>query len=487
MSKPFSPRPWQIPMLEHLTTHNRCALWAKMGLGKTAVVLTWIMGRRMAGDERKCLILAPLRVARKTWQEECLKWDHLVDMDIIPVIGQVAESRKALAIPAENYSMNYENLPWLIKEFGEQWPFKIVIADESDALKSHRISERIATRKDGTRGTVYYTGQGSQRAGALARIAHTRIESIIQLTGTPAPNGLTDLWGQVWFLDRGERLGRTFEAFSKRWFDKGYDGYSITAKSCADSQINTAVKDLCLAVDGKDWFNLDEPVKLTVEVELPGSARATYRDMEKEMFAAIAGREVQAVNAAAKTAKCLQIASGAVYVEPEATDDIDPRSRAWREVHDEKIQALKSIVAETGGSPLMVCYEFRSDAERLTKAFPKGRVLSTVQDEADFKAGKIPLLFLHPKSCGHGIDGFQHACHHIVFFGHNWNLGQYLQVIERVGPVRQMQAGLNRPVYVYHIVAKGTIDELVMERRETKREVQDILMNACKGERRGND
>ena len=229
-----------------------------------------------------------------------------------------------------------------------------------------------------------------------------------------------------------------------------------------------------MTVDVADWVDLAKPLINNVYVDLPPTAMALYKAMEREMFIAISDRHAEAANAAGRTSKCLQIANGSVYL----TDGED--GREWREIHAEKIQALASIVHETGGVPLMVCYEFRSDLARLLAAFPSGRALVCQQDEDDFRSGLIPLLFLHPKSGGHGIDGFQAPCNNIVFFGHNWSLGQYLQVIERIGPTRQMQAGLRRAVTVHHIIARGTVDELVMERRESKRATQDILLDACK-------
>lgn len=630
MTAVFQPRPWQKPMLDHVLAHDRCALWAGMGLGKTAVTMTALDALYLGGESHPTLILGPLRVARKVWTDERNKWAHLSGLSVVPIIGSEEERLAALRYDAPIYTVNYDNIVWLIEHYGDRWPFRTVVADESDYIKGHRISFRTSSK-----GKEYIAGQGAKRAGALARIAHSHITRFIELTGTPAPNGLADLWGQLWYLDRGQRLGRTFDAFKTRWFRPSDNGYGIEALPHANDQIQRAIGDICLTIDGKDWFDLKAPLINNVYVELTGPARKLYKDMEKEMFAQIGDRTAEAFHAAARTQKCLQLClaegtevltdrgwvaieavtsadrlwdgmqwvqhdglvyngtrdviicagvrmtpehklltrsgwktaeeiqraeqnsgydwpsvrlpdgyqsgglggipyreqkgalasalrvwdrkgvnsagtakvydikdagplnrftirapdgtvfishncNGAIYVDPLADTDDHPKAKEWRRVHDEKLDALESIAHETGGAPLLVCYEFKSDLARLLKAFPKGRALKTEDDENDFKKGKIPMLFLHPKSGGHGIDGFQYACNNIVFFGHNWSLGQYQQVVERIGPTRQMQAGFERPVWIHHIIARGTVDELVMERRETKREVQDILLAACK-------
>lgn len=467
-------------MAEHLLEHDRCALWAGMGLGKTPVTLTFLEALYLGGESQPTLILGPLRVARKVWSDEVRKWNHLSSLTVVPIIGPEKDRLAALRLDAQVYTTNYDNLVWLIEHFGDRWPFRTVIADESDYIKGHRISYRMSKKRDGTDGKEFMAGQGAKRAGALAMIAHTKIKRFVELTGTPAPNGLVDLWGQLWYLDKGARLGRTFDAFKKRWFKAKYDGYGSEPMEFAEAQIHEAVKDICLTIDGKDWFDLKKPIVNNIYVDLSPSARKMYKAMEDEMYLEIGDRSTEAFGAASRTQKCLQLANGAIYVDPLADGEDHPRAKEWRHIHDGKIEALESIVHETMGAPLMVCYEFKSDLARLIKAFPKGRVLKTEKDENDFKAGKIPMLFLHPKSGGHGIDGFQYACHHIVFFGHNWALGQRQQVIERIGPVRQMQAGIERLVFIHNIIARNTVDELVLERHETKRETQDILLDACK-------
>lgn len=242
----------------------------------------------------------------------------------------------------------------------------------------------------------------------------------------------------------------------------------------AQAEIQEAVKDICITIDAKDWFDLQDPIVNTIYVDLPPAARKLYQRMEKEMFMEIESDPVEAANAADRTMKCLQLANGAVYV---GEDD----TRRWEHVHDGKIQALQEVVEEAAGMPVLVAYHFKSDLERLLKAFPKvGRHLDQdPQTIRDWNAGKIRVLFAHPASAGHGLS-LQDGGNILVFFGHNWNLEEFQQMIERIGPTRQMQAGHDRPVFIHHIVARDTVDEVVMQRRESKRAVQDLLLDYMK-------
>jgi SNF2 family DNA or RNA helicase len=458
----FTPHEYQRHIVGHILDVPRCAVWAGMGLGKTSSTLSALDMLFLLGESRPALVLAPLRVARSTWPDEVQKWEHLAGISIVPIVGSEDERRLALKFDAPIYSCNYDNLPWLVEHFGERWPFATVISDESTRLKSFRLK------------------QGGARARALGRVAHTKVKRFVQLTGTPSPNGLADLWGQMWFLDAGQRLGRTYESFRQRWFQKSFDGYSVDPLPFAHEQIQDKLRDICLTVDAKDWFDLDEPIVNNIYVDLPARARIRYREMEREMFTQIEDRTVEAFGAAARTQKCLQLANGACYVDPLADSDDHPRAKEWREVHDGKLQALESIVEEANGMPVLVSYEFKSDLARILKAFPQARHLgSDPQTERDWNAGKIPMLLAHPKSAGHGLN-LQDGSNIIVFFGHNWDLELYQQIIERIGPVRQKQSGHDRPVFIYHIIARDTVDEIVMARRDSKREVQDLLLEAMK-------
>lgn len=467
----YTPKPYQQAIVEHILSTPRCAAWAGMGMGKTSSTLVALDILRIAGETEPALVLAPLRVAKNTWTSEARKWDVTREIDVMPITGSEQERRLALKHDYPVYSCNYDNLVWLVDFFGERWPFKTVIADESTRLKGFRLK------------------QGAARARALGTVAHTKIKRFIQLTGTPAPNGLKDLWAQLWFLDAGQRLGRSYKAFEERWFayqrkQDAANPSKVEIKPIilpfAQEQIQGFVRDLCLTLDAKDYFDLADPIVRPVYVDLPVKARIKYREMEKKLYTEIEGRSVEAFNAAAKTQKLLQMANGAVYVDPLAENDDDPRAKEWREVHTAKLDALESVIEEANGMPVLVAYEFKSDLARILKAFPQARYLDdSKQTEDDWNAGKIPMLVAHPKSAGHGLN-LQDGGNIICYFGNNWDLELYMQILERLGPMRQLQSGHERPVFVYPIIARDTADELVLARRESKREVQDLLLEAMK-------
>lgn len=451
----FTPRDYQHASIDHLIDVPRCNLWAGMGTGKTVSTLTALDRLSLVEDVFPALVLAPKRVARKGWANEAKKWDHLQHLRTSAVIGDADERRAGLRASAEIYTINYDNLEWLGDQLNGKWPFRTVVADESTKLKGFRVK------------------QGAVRAKVLAKPAHASVTRWINLTGTPSSNGLSDLWGQAWFLDGGKRLGMSFESFRQRWFQRSFDGYSIDPLPFAQEQIMEKLRDVSLSIDAADYMDLPPVVSNVVYVDLPKKAMATYREMERELFTEIEGHGIEALNAASKTIKCLQIANGAIY--------IDDKRKAWEKVHDEKLDALEDIIEEASGAPVLVAYNFRHDLERLLKRFPKGRDLGAREKDLDaFIAGKIQIGFAHPKSMGHGIDGMQDRCNTIAFFGHDWNLEDRLQMIERIGPVRQVQAGKNRTVYVHDIIARGTLEGLVLERVDSKREVQDLVLDYMK-------
>ena len=454
--------PYQTLMTERVLAQPRTALWASMGSGKTRAVLKALDVLRLV-ERGPALVIAPLRVAQSTWPDEIAKWDDLKSMIVSPILGDVGERRRALHAPADVYTVNFENVPWLVEHCGERWPFSTIIADEATRLAGFRLR------------------QGTARARALAKVAHIS-SRFIELTGTPAPNGLISLWGQMWFLDKGERLGRTFDAFRQRWFTTHNEaipqrnGYSFKVpvtkpRDGAQAEIEDRLRDICLTIDAKAYFDIDEPIERTILVQLPAKARAQYREMEKAFYTELSGASVEAFNAASKSMKLLQMASGACIVDDEGD---------WREVHDAKIQALESLIEEANGAPVLVAYHFKADLVRLRKALPKARVLDkNPQTIKDWNTGSVPVLLAHPMSAGHGLS-LQYGGNIIAFFTCGWGLEERTQIIERIGPVRQRQAGFDRPVYVYNIVAEDTIDEKVLLRHATKRAVQDLLLEAMK-------
>lgn len=435
----FVPREYQQIAIDWIKDKPRCALFLNMGLGKTAAVLSTL-------DTSPVLVIAPLRVAQTTWPDEVEKWDEFKHLKVSIITGAKANREKALAQKADIYTINFENLPWLVETLGNKWPFKTVVADELTKLKSFRLR------------------QGGKQARALGRVAFTGVKRFIGLTGTPSPNSLLDLWGQIWFLDKGERLGRTFSIFTEKYFNLSYDGFSLELKEGAAERIQNAIADLCLSIDPKRYFPTELPIVTTIEVELPAKARVKYDEMLKEMYTEINNVGIEAFNAASKTIKLLQLSSGAIYTED-----------SFEVVHDEKLKALEEIIEETA-SPILVSYQFKSDLVRLKKYFPQGRELDkNPQVIKDWNAGKTPLLFAHPASAGHGLS-LQHPSNVLVYFSHGWNLEHHQQILERIGPARQKQSGYDRPVYVYSIIGKNTIEADVIERLQGKATQQEILL-----------
>ena len=452
----FVPHEYQELGIQHALENEKCALWYPMGAGKTATVLSVIEILKLAGSNFfPWLVLAPPRVARGVWPRETQEWDHLEGLTVSSIAVEdttPAKRQAALRKKADIYTCNYEQLPWLYEQLKHNWPFRGVVSDESTRLKGFRLRK------------------GTKRAAVLGKVAH-KAGRWINLTGTPSPNGLIDLWGQTWFLDRGQRLGRTYTAFLERWFKQCPYTRAITALPHAQWEIPALVSDICMSVDLNDYFDIQQPLVTPVKVDLPAKVMRQYLAMEEDLFTVLkSGTEVEAFNGAAKSAKCLQMASGAVY-----TDD----QRNWEQVHDAKLDGLASVIEECAGNPLLVSYWWRHDHTRIMQKFPFAREIKTQQDEDDWNAGKILVGLVHPARIGHGAN-LQHGGHRIAYFSDWWDLELRQQIMERIGPVRQIQAGYDRVVLEYPIIARGTLDELVVVRHSQKRSVQDLLMEAAK-------
>lgn len=468
----FTPRPYQTIIGDFVLNHERCNVWAGMGMGKTSESIAIFNTLRMFGESERALVIAPKRVAVSTWPNEIVKWhESFGHLSIVAAIGTPAQRIEAIKKRADITCINYENLEWLVEIMGDYWPWDTVIADESTRLKGLRVSLQTSSK-----GKEFVKGQGSVRAKALAQVAFTKVRRWISLTGSPAPNGVVDLYGQQWFIDRGQRLGSSFNAFRDRWFRSvpTSSGYTqLEPLSFAQKQIEDKLKDCTITVDAKDWFDIKAPIERIVGITLPPKARAIYDRMERELFAEIETHEVEVFNAGSKSNKCLQIGNGAVYV--------DTETKQWVAVHDEKIEALKSIVAETNGEPLLVSYQYIPERERILKAFPKAVMLDKGnQVEKAWCQGKVPMLVVHPASAGHGLN-LQDGGRILVDFSTGWNLEYDEQVIERIGPTRQLQSGHDRAVFRYRIVAEDTIEaDSVLPRIKSKASVQESLKNAMK-------
>lgn len=458
------PRPYQELIRDAIIDNKRIAIWSFMGSGKTTATLLALDVLSVIEGSIP-LIIAPELVARTVWPGEVEKWTNLNHIRLSTIVGTPAQRVRAIQTPADAYTVNFENLPWLINYFKDKWPFKTVIVDESSKLKGFRGS----FQKHPKSGKWYVRRGGTTRSSALAKLAFTKIDRFVELTGTPSSKGMESIWGQMWFLDQGMALGRTFSRYMERYFKKSYNGFSYEILKGADEEIRDKIKHLCFALVAEDWFDVKKPVITNIMVELGDNARGLYRSMEDEFFIQIQKHEVEAANAAVKSGKLSQIANGAIY-----TDGTN-----FEEIHGMKIEALRSLVEESEGAPLLVVYNYKHDLTRLQKAFPKGvkldGKLSTVKK---WNAGKIPMMFVHAASAGHG-NSFQDGGNIIVYFGLDWDLELYEQVLERIGPVRQLQSGYNRLVYVYHILAKDTIDEVKLKRLQTKASVQQLLLEAA--------
>lgn len=454
MARDFIPHDNQYEALDWIHRKKRCAVWAPMGFGKSGTTLKALDDLSLVEEVFPAIIFAPKRVAISTWGPEAKKWSNLAHLRIVAVVGTLRERIAALKVPADIYTINYENIAWLVEYLGDRWPFKTVVADEAPKLKSYR------------------TRQGGKNSGALAKVAHTHVERFIELTGTPSPNGIKDLWGQCAFLDKGERLGKSFSAFEARWFRKGFDGFSLEPFPHSQKEIESLLADICLTVKG---LPVDEPIVSPVYVDLDPKSRALYREMEKNFFIELEEVGVEAVNAAVKTSKLLQICSGFAYHED---------GKSWTPIHSLKLEALESIIEEACGAPVLVSYQFKSDAERLLKHFKRAKLLDTDPKTLErWNAGGIPILLAHPASAGHGLN-MADGGNILARFGVGWGLEEFMQITERIGPMRQKQAGYDRPMFDYPILARGTFDEVVYDRLASKKTVQQALLDALRARKR---
>lgn len=451
MSELAVPKKYQDIALDFLLKAQRAALWMVPGMGKTLVVYLLLDILKLAGSKFfPALVIAPKQVCDTTWPDEQAKWSQFRDLTVVRIRGTSEQRLRALHSKADLFVINFENVEWLVEVCNGNWPFRIVIVDEATKLKGYR------------------TKQGGKRAKALASVAR-QTGRFIELTGTPVPNGLKDLWGQLWFLDFGGRLGPSYAQFLQRWFIVEAYTRQVIPREGAKREIEQLLADCTLAFRAEDWFDIKEPVVSRREVRLPDEATKLYRQMERDFFIQLkdVDSEVTARIALTLTSKLLQLASGSVF------DD----GKTPRDIHDAKLDALDSLLNELNGENVIVVYNFTHEAKRIQQRFPYARVYRSKKDESAWNAGSVPLLLLQPQAGGHGIN-LQRGGRAMVFFSPMWDLELRMQVAERIGPVRQIQAGLNRAVLHYDIVALNTLDEEVLERVHSKRSVQEALMLA---------
>lgn len=457
MSKLFIPRKPQQLMIQHGTSMPRHNLFASPGLGKTASVLTILEIMALTGDVFPALALGPLRVANSVWHREVEKWSHLKGLRVSRVLGTEEERIQALQTPADIYTTHYGLLDWLHHYMqGKTWPFRWVIGDESTRLKGNRCS----FQKHKTSGKVFLRAAGGVNASALARYA-PRTPYWTNLSGTPAPNGLKDLWGQHWYIDFGATLGRSYDAFTKRWF---YQRRGTNREQAvfdpmphAFDEITRRMKPTTISLDAYDFYDIKKPREVNMMVELPEAAMRLYKQMEREALIKLGTEKtITAVNAGVATNKCRQIASGHLFDEDGTVHHI----------HDAKLDMLDSLFESMSGAPLLVAYHYKPDLQAILKRFrfaevlPSGGKQQEVEDR--WNEGRIPMLLVHPASAGHGLN-LQYGGHNLCIYTPDWDLELYQQIIERIGPMRQMQAGLDRLVNVYRLVAERTFDQVITD------------------------
>lgn len=435
--------PYQERGVQFIKDVEKSALFLDMGLGKTLTSLTAISDLSDSLEINKTLIIAPLRVANTTWHKELKNWEHTNHLTYSICTGSEKERLQALMRNVDIYIINRENVKWLVEHYKTKWPFDMVVIDESSSFKSAQ----------------------SQRWKALRKVM-PYVDRMVQLTGTPAPNGLMDLYAQIYLLDTGARLGRNMTAFKSRFFESDYMGYKYTPRPGADNKIYSLIDDVVMTMRAEDYLQLPDRIDLVQSVTLPAKLKDQYDVLEREFIAEIDNTELAVFNAAALANKLLQFSNGAAY-----TDE----HKNWVELHNGKIEALKDIVEDNQGENILVAYNYKTDLERLKKAFPDAVVLDKAGEAVEkWNNGEIKMLFAHPASAGHGLN-LQHGGSMIVWFGLNWSLELYQQFNGRLH-----RQGQTKPVRIIHLVAQGCIDEKVMKAIEAKAKTQDELLNYLK-------
>lgn len=446
-------RPYQMWMAKLACRLPAVFLAASMGLGKTGAVLYALRRMLEKGKIRKVLIVAPLYVAENTWPEELRCWTFARSLTYSVLTGTEAERRAAAAERTQIHIINRENIVWLWQLFGRRWPYDCLVYDEASRLKGGRKRTKPTARQDGT-----VTGRKLSEFGALTQ---TRgfYRKVIEMSGTPAPNGLVDLWGPLYLLDQGRRLGNTKTAFMDRWFKVDPFNYTITPHDHSKAEIMARISDVMVSLREEDYLSLPPLVTDDRWVSLSPTLQEQYDRFEREMV--LEEHDVEAVSSGVLVNKLLQFSNGGLYRQD---GTVAP-------VHDLKLRALESVVEEAGGAPLLIAYSFKFDLARIRKRFPKFRVFGESRDDMrDWNAGRIPGLIVHPASAGHGLN-FQHGGNIMVWYGLNWSLELYKQFNKRLHRSGQQA----EHVFMYRILCRGTADEHMLGVLEAKGATQDSI------------
>lgn len=394
-------------------------------------------------------MIAPKKVAEATWSKEAAKWDHLKLLRIIPVLGTLKQRIRALNAPADVYVINRENVQWLVDYYRNDWPFDMVVIDESSSFKNHQ----------------------AKRFKSLCWVRN-KISRIVELTGTPAPNGLIDLWSQIYLLDGGERLGKHIGGFRQRYFDPDQRNaqqiFSYKPKEGAGNTIQDKISDICISMSAKDYLELPEIVYDDIPVQLDAAAQKAYKKLERDMLLEVDEEEITATTAAVLGNKLLQLGNGAVYGE----------NHNVIEIHKCKIEAFLEAVEALQGQSALVFYNFQHDRDRLLQALAKSglrvRVYQGPQDETDWNNHKIDILLAHPASTAYGLN-LQDGGNHIIWFGLNWSLELYQQANKRLH-----RQGQKQKVFIHNLIVQGSMDEDVMDALQGKSTTQDSLLKALR-------
>lgn len=434
---------YQRKAVNFIIEKKRCQLWLDMGLGKSVTTLTAITDLLDSFSVNRVLVIAPLRVANSVWKQEARNWAHLNHLAVSVCTGSEKARMQALQAQADVYVINRENVHWLCELYQKRWPFDCIIIDEASSFKS----------------------PSSQRFKALKRIL-PQTTHLVMLTGTPSPNGLLDLWAQTYLVDSGAALGKTMTAYKQRFFESDYMGYKFSPREGANEKIHNLIAGYTLSMKAEDYLDMPDYIPSVVSVPLDKKTLVAYDDFENQLFLEIGDHDIEAQSAAVLANKLLQFANGAMYV-----DDL----KNWVEIHKAKIEALVDLVEDNPNENLLVAYNYKSDLERLTAAFPEAVVLDKNTDTIDrWNAGKIKMLLAHPASAAMGLN-LQKGGSVIVWFGLNWSLENYQQF-----NCRLYRQGQTKPVRIIHIACENTIDMRLLSVIQNKASVQNDLMRALK-------
>lgn len=448
----FTPYPHQRAGIDWIIERPACALFWGMGTGKTVTTLTAV--DRLLFDlleDGPVLVIAPKRVAENTWSKEADKWEHLNHLRVVKIMGTAKQRQEAVLSIFEGpfadvYVINRENIVWLVEYLGKRWPFPIVVIDELSSFKS----------------------ASAKRWKALRRV-RGRIRRIIGLTGTPRPNGLEDLWPEVYLLDQGERLGRTLTAFRSKYLIpekmNGHVVYSYRAREGAEAEVYDRLADICMSIRKEDVLSLPGQIYEDVVLDAPPALLRQYKQFERDkvMECLDEDGEIVAGSAAALTNKLLQFANGAIY-------DMDGQVH---NLHTVKLDALEEMLEEAGGDPVLVLYAYQHDADRIRQRITC-RALDTPEDIDAWNRGEIPVALAHPASIGHGLN-LQEGGHITLWYGLTWSLELYQQANERLN-----RPGQKNVCRIYHLVLRGTHDERVLKALANKDKGQAAAIEALR-------